>query len=30
VMTSEIKISIDSAKACPAISNIELFRAPGD
>lgn len=30
VVTSEIKISIDSAKACPAISNIELFRAPGE
>jgi alpha-L-fucosidase len=30
VMTSEIKISIDSTKACPVISNIELFRAPGD
>jgi alpha-L-fucosidase len=27
---SEIKISFDDAKACPAISNIELFRAPGD
>jgi len=30
VMTSEIRISIDSAKACPVISNIELFRAPGE
>lgn len=30
IKTSEIKISIDQAKACPTISNIELFRAPGD
>jgi alpha-L-fucosidase len=30
IRTSEIKISVDDAKACPAISNIELFKAPGD
>jgi alpha-L-fucosidase len=30
IKTSEIKINIDQAKACPTISNIELFRAPGD
>ena len=29
VTTTDIRISIDDAKACPAISNIELFRAPG-
>jgi alpha-L-fucosidase len=29
VLTTDIRISIDDAKACPAISNIELFRAPG-
>jgi alpha-L-fucosidase len=28
VMTTDIKLSIDDAKACPVISNIELFRAP--
>ena len=30
VSASEIRISIDDAKACPLISNIELYRAPGD
>jgi alpha-L-fucosidase len=28
VKTSKIKINIEKAKSCPAISNIELFRAP--
>jgi alpha-L-fucosidase len=30
VLTTDIRISIDDAKACPVISNIELYRAPGD
>jgi alpha-L-fucosidase len=30
VKTSRIRVSVDDAKACPAISNIELFRAPGE
>jgi alpha-L-fucosidase len=30
VSTTDIRISIDDAKACPAISNIELYRAPGN
>jgi alpha-L-fucosidase len=30
VKTSKIRISIDEARACPSISNIELFRAPGE
>jgi alpha-L-fucosidase len=30
VLTTDIRISIDDAKACPAISNIELYRAPGE
>jgi alpha-L-fucosidase len=30
VLTTDIRISIDDAKACPAISNIELYRAPGN
>jgi alpha-L-fucosidase len=29
VKTSAIRIYIEDSKACPAISNIELFRAPG-
>ncbi len=29
VLTTDIRISIDDALACPAISNIELYRAPG-
>jgi alpha-L-fucosidase len=29
VLTTDIRISIDEAKACPTISNIELYRAPG-
>ena len=28
VLTTDIRITIDEAKACPAISNIELYRAP--
>ena len=27
--TSQIKVSVKKAKACPAISNLELYRAPG-
>jgi alpha-L-fucosidase len=30
VLTTDIRISIEDAKACPAISNIELYRAPGN
>ena len=30
VKTSKIKITISKSKACPVISNIELYRAPGD
>jgi len=30
VLTTDIRLTIDDARACPAISNIELFRAPGD
>lgn len=29
IETSKIKISISKSKACPAISNIELYRSPG-
>jgi alpha-L-fucosidase len=29
VLTTDIRLTIDDARACPAISNIELFRAPG-
>jgi alpha-L-fucosidase len=29
ILTSEIKITISKSKACPVISNIELYRAPG-
>ncbi len=29
VLTTDIRVSIDSAKACPVISNIELYKAPG-
>jgi alpha-L-fucosidase len=29
VKASKIKISISKSKACPVISNIELYRAPG-
>jgi alpha-L-fucosidase len=28
VLTTDIRITIDDAKACPTISNIELYRAP--
>lgn len=28
--TSQIKVSINKAKACPLISNVELYRAPGN
>lgn len=28
--TSKIKVSINKAKACPLISNVELYRAPGN
>ena len=30
VKTSKIKITISKAKASPVISNIELYRAPGE
>ncbi len=30
VNTTDIRLTIDDAKACPVISNIELFRAPGN
>jgi alpha-L-fucosidase len=30
VKTSKIKVTISKSKACPVISNIELYRAPGD
>jgi len=30
VTASKIRVSVTKAKACPTISNIELFRAPGD
>jgi len=30
VRTSQIKVTIVSSKACPLISNIELYRSPGE
>ena len=30
VKTSKIKVTINKSKACPVISNIELYRSPGD
>ncbi len=30
VRTSKVKVTIVSSKACPLISNIELYRAPGE
>ena len=30
VKTTKIKVTISRSKACPVISNIELYRAPGD
>ncbi len=30
VKTTEIKVTINKSKACPVISNIQLFRAPGE
>jgi len=30
VKTSQIRVTISKAKACPTISNVELYRAPGD
>ena len=30
VLTTDIRLTIDDARACPAISNIELYRAPGN
>jgi alpha-L-fucosidase len=30
VKTSKIKVSVIKSKACPVISNIELYRAPGE
>jgi F5/8 type C domain. len=29
INTSEIKIVINKSKACPLISNVELYRSPG-
>ena len=29
IKTSKIKVTISKSKACPVISNIELYRAPG-
>jgi alpha-L-fucosidase len=30
VKTSQIRVTISKAKACPTISNVELYRAPGE
>jgi len=30
IRTSQIRVSINKSKACPVISNIELYRAPGE
>jgi alpha-L-fucosidase len=30
VKASKIKISIVKSKACPVISNVEIFRSPGE
>lgn len=30
IETTDIRVSIEDAKACPLISNIEIFRAPGN
>ena len=30
VKTSQLRVTISRSKACPAISNIELYRAPGE
>lgn len=30
IKTSVVKITLERSKACPAISNVELFRAPGN
>jgi alpha-L-fucosidase len=30
ISTSKIKVTINKSKACPVISNIELYRAPGE
>jgi alpha-L-fucosidase len=30
VITKKIKVAINNSKACPVISNIELYRAPGE
>jgi alpha-L-fucosidase len=30
VVTSKIKVTISKSKACPVISNIELYKAPGE
>jgi len=30
VKTSKVKITVSKSKACPVISNIELYRAPGE
>jgi alpha-L-fucosidase len=30
VKVSRIKVTISKSKACPLISNVELYRAPGE
>ena len=30
IKTSEVKIVINKSKACPLISNVELYRSPGN
>ena len=30
ILTDKIRVSINDSKASPAISNIEIYRAPGD
>jgi alpha-L-fucosidase len=30
IKTSKIKITISKSKACPVISNVELYRSPGN
>jgi alpha-L-fucosidase len=30
INTSKIKVNINKSKACPVISNIELYSAPGE
>jgi alpha-L-fucosidase len=30
IKTSKIKVTISKSKACPVISNVELYRSPGN